>query len=265
MLSGQTFGKMRGMGVLLCLALALLLAVSSCGSDEQEEILVFAAASLADVMERISHEFAGEEGVRVRFNLGGSTALAQGIVHGAPADAFISAGPQPMDLLEEQGFLVADTRVDILTNELVLVGRASEGIASVDDLVTTGARVAIADPELAPAGRYAREALQSLKVWQRLEPRLVPGPNVRVALGYVETGNVDAGIVYRTDFLASEGLEILAQIPPESHSPILYPAAVVHPSQHVDPAQKFLDFLRSAEAGEVFREHGFIPIPPGEE
>ena len=251
------------MGVLLCLALVLLLVSSSCASDEREEILVFAAASLTDVMKTLGQQFAQSEGVKVRFNLGGSTNLAQQIIRNAPADALILAGPEPMNNLEERGLIASDTRVDLLTNELVVVGRAGVadkmGIHSLEDLASADVRVAIANPDLAPAGWYAREALQNLGLWQRLQPRLVPSLDVRVALGYVETGNVDAGIVYRTDTLKGEGLEILAPIPEESHSPIVYPAGVVGRSRHGEAARKFLEYLRGGEARETFREYGFIP------
>lgn len=250
-------------GLLLFLCATLLLVVSSCGSDEREEILVFAAASLTDVLEELGREFTDNEGIKVSLNFGGSTELAQQIVRGAPADAFIAAGLRPMEMLEERGLLEADTRVDLLTNELVVVGRPDaahdKGIDAVDDLPGADARVAIAVPELAPAGWYAREALQNLGLWRQLEPRLVFALNVRFALGYVESGNADAGIVYRTDTRVSKGLQVLASIPEESHSPIVYPADAIRSSNHLEAAQKFLVFLHGDDARRAFREHGFVP------
>ena len=129
-----------------------------------------------------------------------------------------------------------------------------------EDLSNNDVRVAIADPDLAPAGRYAREALQNLGLWERLETRLVPSANVRVALGYVETGNVDVGLVYLTDTQIRDGLEVLARVPAEAYSPIVYPAGVLEGSLHVEAARKFLAFLGGVEAGETLREHGFIPL-----
>ena len=228
---------------------------------------MFAAASLADVLDRLGEEFTERDGARVRFNLGGSTSLSQQIIRGAPADAFISAGPQPMDSLEEQDLLVAGTRADLLTNELVVVGPADlaerRGIRSLEDLAGADVRVSIAAPELAPAGRYAREALESLGLWERLRPRMVYAPNVRVALTYVETGNVDAGIVYLTDIRTTKSLVPVLAVPEESHSPIVYPAAVVKDSTHAETARRFLVFLQGEEAGRVFVEHGFA-APGGE-
>ena len=254
------------MVALLVLALALLLVAPSCTGDEREEILVFAAASLSDVMEQLGQKFTEREGVRVRFNLGGSTALAQQIIRGAPADAFVSAGAEPMDILAIRNLLMLDTHVDVLTNDLVLVSRPSRGqnvrVATLEDLSNEDVRVAIADPGLAPAGRYAREALMNLGLWRQLQPRMVPAPDVRAALGYVVTGNVDAGIVYRTDARVVDGLQIVATIPKETHSPIVYPGAVVARSRHVNAARRFLVFLTGEEAQETFRRHGFMPPPP---
>ena len=248
--------------VLLFLCTFLALVISSCGNDHREEILVFAAASLTDVMDQLGREFTEREGVKTNFNFGGSTELAQQIIRGAPADALVFAGLQPVEVLEERGLLATHTRVDLLRNELVLVGRDAAhetGIDSVEDLARADGKVAIAVPELAPAGWYAREALQNMGLWQQLEPRLVFALNVRFALSYVESGNADAGIVYRTDTMMSKDLQILASIPEESYSPIVYPAAAVGRSRHLEAAQKFLLFLQGDEATEAFQRHGFLP------
>lgn len=243
-----------------------LLTTSSCSDGNGEEILVFTAASLTDVMAQLGEEYTQKEGVKVTFNVGGSTAIAQQIIRGAPADAIISAGPGPMDALEEQGLLVSDTRLNLLTNVLVLVSSrpVSEtgGITSIVDLAHSGSNmtIAIANPDLAPAGRYAREALENLGLWEDLEPRIVPSANVRIALGYVKTGNVDVGIVYRTDMWTTEGISTLATIPSESHSLIVYPAGVLESSIHRETAREFLLFLKSPEATETFHEYGFTTI-----
>ena len=251
------------MKAILCLALVLLLVGSSCVSDEREEILVFAAASLTEVMERLGDRFAESDGTKVSFNLGGSAALAQQIIRGASADVFISAGSKPMDKLENGNHLVSDSKVLLLTNELVLIGAPDLAdrleIDSVDDLADVDVRLAIADPDLAPAGDYAREALENLGLWHRVKDRVVPASDVRVALGYVETGNVDAGIVYRTDTRLSDDVRIIATIPIESYEPIVYPAAVVKRSRHIGAARRFLEYLKGEEARDIFREFGFVP------
>ncbi|MCE2462795.1 MAG: molybdate ABC transporter substrate-binding protein [Dehalococcoidia bacterium] len=249
-------------GVLFFL-LVLLVAATSCGSDEEDEIVVFTAASLTEVMEQLGLYFTESEGIKVRFNPGGSTSLAQKIIRGAPADAFVFAGPQPMAMLDERGLIVTDSTLELLVNELVLVARSSTAdeieVSSIEEMGDAGLRVAIADPDLAPAGRYARESLQNLGLWQRLEHGLVFGLDVRVTLGYVETGNVDAAIVYRTDAQIVEGLEVLASIPKGSHSPIVYPAGAVVRSSRVEEVGEFLRFLQGDKAKETFQEYGFIP------
>ena len=251
---------MRGV---LFLLLVLLMAVTSCGGDEEDEILVFTAASLTEVMEQLGLYFTEMEGIKVRFNPGGSTSLAQQIIRGAPADAFVFAGSQPMPMLDERGLIAPDSTVKLLVNELVLVARSSTAdeieVSSIEEMGDANLRLAIADPDLAPAGRYAREALQDLGLWQQLEHRLVFGLDVRVTLGYVETGNVDAAIVYRTDAQIVEGLEVLASIPEGSHSPIVYPAGVVVRSSNAEEAGEFLRFLQGDKARETFQEYGFIP------
>ena len=248
---------------LLYALLFLVLLASSCGGEEKEEILVFTAASLTDVMVPIADKFAEQEGIRVNLSFGGSAALAQQVIRGASSDVFIFAGPGPADRLEEHGFVAPDTRVNILTNDLVLVVRSSKvqdlGIFSVDDLVDSGFLIAIADPDLAPAGNYAREALEYLGIWDDLEGDLIRGFDVRVAVGYVETGNVDVAIVYRTDTTTGNNLAVVGSVPKGSHSPIVYPAGIIEGSGHAQAARRFLTFLQGEIARGVFREHGFVP------
>ena len=245
-----------------CLAIVLLPMVASCGGDDSDEILVSAAASLTGLMERLDQQYTEAEGIRVRFNLGGSTPLAQQIVRGAPADVFVPAGPGPMRRLEAEGLLDPGSRVDLLTNELVVVGpwgTQQPGSRRVQEMLLGAGRLSIADPDLAPAGHYAREALRNLGIWEELESRLVYGTDVRVALRYVETRNVDLAIVYLTDALANDDVTVLWTLPEDSHSPIVYPAAVLAGSKHLKAARGFLEFLQSPQAGATFREFGFVP------
>ena len=249
------------MRVLLGLVLAVALVAAACGNDEREEVLVFVAASLTDAMERVGREFTEAEGVRVNFNLGGSGSLAQQIIRGAPADVFISAGDQPMDLLQDRDMLVPGSRRALLSNELVLVipeGRSQ--LATVEELATADIRVAIADPDLAPAGVYAREALQSMDLWDDLGSRLILGQDVRVTLGYLKTGNIDSAIVYRTDVREGQGFDVVASFPEGSHTPIVYPGAVLSRSSHREAAAAFLRYLSDDRGRQVLRDFGFVPL-----
>ena len=249
------------MRALLGLALAAALTAAACGNGEREEVLVFVAASLTDAMERLEREFAEVEGIRVKRNVGGSGSLARQIVRGAPADVFISAGDQPMDLLQDRDMLAPGTRMALLSNDLVLVAaRGDTRLASVEDLAAADVRVAIADPDLAPAGVYAREALQSMGLWEALGPRTILGQDVRAALGYVRTGNVDAAIVYKTDVAEGQGLDVVASFPAGSHAPILYPGAVLSRSSHQDAALAFLTYLSEERGRQALRDFGFVPL-----
>ena len=247
------------------LAVLLIAVAVACASGEKESILVYTAASLADAVEEIADGYTEETGTGVELHLGGSTALARQIVRGAPGDVFLSAGAGPMDVLEGYALIDPASRRDILTNRLVLVGKPSVseamGITSIEDLREAGGvRIAIADPELAPAGQYAREALVSLGLWERLEASVLPSPHIRAALSYVETGNADVGIIYVTDLGAADEVQVLEEIPSENHSPIIYPAAVLI-SGKGGSASSFVEYLADDEASRIFRSHGFTSLP----
>ena len=255
------------MKVLLFVCGSLLLfttsALSGCTTDRQEEILVFAAASTTDVMQRLGDVFSRQHQVKVSFNFGGSTALSSQIIRGAPADAFIAAGQQPMGELKQRGLLESGSRIALLTNDLVIVMPASGAspAANTVELLNQAKRIVIADPALAPAGGYTQVALMNMGLWDKLLPKLVYGADVRTTLGYVESGNVDAAIVYATDVRGAKGLRIMASIPSNLYPTILYPGAVLKNSAHKETAQAFLTFLGSAQAADIFREYGFTPVP----
>ena len=241
------------------LALLLVLPLLGCSSSE-EELLVFAAASLRDALEEVGDEFHETHGIRVRFSYGGSVAMAQQLARGAPADLFLSAGPGPMDTLQRQGLLEPGTRVDLLGN--VLVAIAGEGVdATLSEprglLSPEVRRVAVADPQLAPAGAYAREALQSLGLWAPLEPKLVMGADVRTVLAYVESGNADAAVVYASDASIAPDLRVLWAFAPDTHSPLVYPVAALRETGNPQGARLFREFLLRTEAGGVFERFGF--------
>ena len=242
---------------------AALVGVVGCSSpqDGNEEILVFAAASLGHALGEIEAAYESRGRWRVAVSYGASQALAQQIASGAPADMFVSAGEFPVRFLDEGGLL--DTvRVDLLTNKLVVAVRSASDIrlASVDDLGAPWVRrVAVADPRLAPAGRYARDSLVELGLWDGLQPKLVFGQDVRATLAFVESGNVDAALVYATDAMAATTVEALDIVPADSYPRIVYPVALVKASRQKEGASDFLDFLRGSEALLTFAKYGFEP------
>jgi molybdate transport system substrate-binding protein len=202
--------------------------------------------------------------LKLTFNYGGSGALEQQIESGAPVDAFISAAPKPMDRLTAKDLILTDTRRDLLQNQLVLIApKNNAGPNSFQDLADPNVKlIALGEPASVPAGDYGRQVLESLQVWQSVQSKLVLAKDVRQVLSYVETGNADAGIVYATDAHESAGVRVAATAPPGSHTPVVYPAAVVKTSQHAAAAREFLTFLAGPDAKAVFARHGFLPVSP---
>lgn len=222
-------------------------------------VLVSAAISLTDALIEVERAFRSGGGDPVRFNFAGSNVLARQIINGAPADLFISADGAQMNLVEGGG--AVERPIALLGNRLAVVTPRGQG-GRVPDLATLASlrRIAVADPSAVPAGVYARAYLQRAGVWEAVEPRLLPLANVRAALNAVEAGGVDAGIVYESDAAASRNVD-LAFIPDGPAAPrIVYPAAVVRRARNRDGALRFLEYLRSPEAAEIFRRYKFQPL-----
>ena len=241
--------------------LTIVLAAFACQGSGRPTLLVFAAASLTDSLTEVGRAFESQGDTDVSFSYGASQLLAQQIVKGAPADVFIPAGEFPVEFLEEEG-LIGSGPVSLLSNKLVLVTRPDIGqLESIEDLRTDlVGRLAVADPDLAPAGTYARESLMRLGLWEQLRRKLLIGTDVRATLSYVETGNADAAIVYRTDAATAEGVQILDLVPQDSYSDIVYPALVVSETDHRTQADRFLEFLSSEVASAIFARYGFEPV-----
>ena len=228
-------------------------------------VLLFAAASTTTAIEDAMRVFAGRGLGAVRASFAGSSALAQQIANGAPADIFVSANRQWMDFLSREKAIVEANRVDLLSNRLVLVVPAASPmtsrIASAFPLVRAlgDGRLALGDPDHVPAGLYARAALTSLGVWDAVAARLAPMADVRAALVLVERGEATAGVVYATDARITRGVRVVGLLPADSHPPIIYPAAVVAGHDR-PPVRRFFEFLTSAEAATIFARHGFAAV-----
>ncbi|HEX9984858.1 MAG TPA: molybdate ABC transporter substrate-binding protein [Thermoanaerobaculia bacterium] len=218
------------------------------------DVKVFAAASLTDALQEIARSYERQTGDRVVFNFGGSSILARQIEQGAPADLFLSADEEKMNVLQRRGLIVTPTRVSILSNTLVVVG---ERIRNVRELANVR-RIALAEPSSVPAGIYAKEYLRKAGLWERVAQKIVPTENVRAALAAVESGNVDAAIVYRTDVLLSKRVPVAYEIPRAEGPRISYPFALVKGAR--PGAGRFLAYLRSPAARAIFVRHGFIAL-----
>ncbi len=246
----------------LLLATAWLLSVSFAAGLPQSktELTVSAAISLKDALDEIAQLYRGKHaGVTIHFNLGGSGTLQRQVEQGAPVDIFISASPDQMDALESKGLILAGTRQDMVKNSVVLiVPKEKEGISSFEDLTKPEAKtIAVGEPQTVPAGKYAQQVLMHFGLYDKVKTKLVLGKDVREVLAYVATGNADAGIVYITDAKISEQVKIVATAPDDSHSPIIYPLAVIKDSKNIAAAKEFAEFLLSAPARDVFKKYGF--------
>lgn len=257
----------------LCAAFFLLLAACSTTQTaphatepekpqaSQVELMVSAAASLTDALNEMKPAFEAENpGTTLTFNFGGSGKLAQQIEQGAPSDLFLSASKKDMDALDQKQLIVKDTVQDITRNSLVLITNNSHpaAISSFEELNNPAlAHIAFGEPETVPAGRYTKETLTSLKLWDSLTGKFVFGSDVRQVLTFVESGNADVGMVYASDAAASKNVKVLATAKPEWHKPIVYPGAVVTASQHPEAAKAFLAYLTSEKGKAILQKYGF--------
>ena len=247
------------------LALLCILFGSPAGA---ETTLVFAAASLTDVLSDLAQGFEDETGHEVVLSYAASSVLARQIENGAPAALFVSASTAWMDYLGDRGLIDPESRVDVARNRLVLAAApgmlADLRIADLSTRLRAGidGKVAIADPAHVPAGIYAREALESLGLWAVAEPHLARMADVRAALTLLRRGEAVLGIVYASDAAALPDVVALDTFPADSHAPIVYPAATV--AAGTDPvAVEFLDFLAGRRARDAFDRAGFSAADGG--
>jgi molybdate transport system substrate-binding protein len=263
MAGNRVGGLRRGVAALVAACLVGGISGMAAGRAEAQELLVFAAASLSDALDAVIAGYPGD--AKVAASYASSSTLARQIEQGAPADAFISANPQWMDYLAERGLIRAGSRADLLGNGLVLVApgdRAIElEIAPGFDLpgALDGGHLAMGDPDHVPAGIYGKAALESLGVWDAVEPAVVRADNVRAALVLVARGEAPLGIVYSSDALAEPGVRVVGRFPPDSHPPIVYPVAVMAESRH-PAAGDFVAYLESAPAAALFERYGFAVL-----
>lgn len=246
------------------LVLASLLLAGCSKQVPETPLTVFAAASLKESMDAASARYQAATGTPVRVSYAGSSALARQIAEGAPADVFVSADLDWMDWLHQRNLVEDGTRIELLANTLVLVGPRTNGTTQIDlmpgsdllPMLGSDGRLAVALTDSVPAGKYAKAALQSLGMWEALQPRLAESENVRAALLLVANGEAPLGIVYGSDARAEPRVVVRAMFAEDTHPAIVYPAAVLKASSHADAAA-FVQWLRSPEAATIFREHGF--------
>jgi molybdate transport system substrate-binding protein len=253
---------MRG-AVRWVFALLLVATFVASRAAAAEDLLVYAAASLTDALKEIGADFEKAHPVHVAFNFGASSTLARQIQEGAPADVFFSADEAKMDALAEKRLIVRATRRSILSNTLVVVVPSDRAVRllRIADLASTRiTAIAVAEPTTVPAGIYAKEYLLKMHLWEKVTDRLIPTDNVRATLDAVESGNADAGIVYKTDALISKKVRVAYEVPLREGPRISYPAAVVAGAEHEAAARAFVRYLTSNAAQKVFVRFGFLLI-----
>ncbi|MCX7614837.1 MAG: molybdate ABC transporter substrate-binding protein [Clostridiales bacterium] len=235
-------------------------AVADVGS-ENVELTIAAAASLIDVTAEIAKEYEKiADNVKLHFTYGSSGSLQVQIEQGAPVDIFISAAQKQMDALDKGGLILSDTRANLLENKLMLITPKDSkiNIKSFLDLTEEKVKkIAIGDPSSVPAGEYAKNVCTNLRIWDRVKEKCNMGTDVRQVLTWVETGDVDCGIVYKTDAAKTNKITIVCEAPADSAEKIIYPVSVLKNSKHASEATDFIDFLKTDKAIGLFEKYGF--------
>ncbi len=245
---------------LSAIALLFVLLINCAPNSPKSALTVSAAASLRNVLEEVKQDYAkSHPDVKINYNFGASGALQQQIEQGADVDVFISAAAKQMDALQSKNLLLADTRKNLLGNQVVLiVPKNANNISSFTDLKSNRiTKIALGEPKSVPAGKYAQEVLSYFKILEPTKSKFIFAKDVRQVLSYVETENVDAGIVYVTDANQSKLVKVIATAPAQSHSPVVYPVAVMQSSKNLAQAKSFTDFLLSKEAINIYQKYGF--------
>ncbi len=258
--------------LLLCLMIALfsMALITGCSNQKSTtpptppqkiELNISAAASLKDVLIEIQKNYeAKNPNIKLSYNLGSSGSLQKQIEQGAPADIFFSASPKQMNGLEAKNLINKSTRKNMVENKLVIVvpKSSTNSITRYEDLAKNEfQKIGIGETTTVPAGQYAQEVLKHLGIWDKVQNKAVLAKDVRTVLTYVETGNVEAGIVYKTDAASSDKVTIAATAPEGSHQPILYPIAILSATKQPKAAEDFLNYLTTPECKTIFEKYGF--------
>lgn len=228
-------------------------------TEPSVELNISAAASLKEAMGEIQTEFQKvKPNVTLTFNFGASGSLQQQIEQGAPCDIFISAGQSQMKALDEKSLLLENTKKDLVTNDLVLVGPKDTTITGLSDLNTDKVKkIAVGEPKSVPAGKYADEVFQNLGIKDAISSKLVFAKDVKEVLAWSTSGNADVGFAYKSDALSSDNAKIIETVPGDKHSPIKYPIGILKATKNADAAKAFEDFLFSDTSKKIFEKYGY--------
>lgn len=260
---------MQPMNTFARLRLAALVAacLAATGAQAEEKLTVFAAASLKNALDAVNTACEAEVGEKAVISYAASSALAKQIESGAPADIFMSADLDWMKYLSDKNLTKSDTEVRLLGNEIVLVAPADSSVSAdiaggfdLSALVGDG-KLAMANVDSVPAGKYGKAALQKLGAWDGVSGKVAQAENVRAALALVSSGEAPLGIVYKTDAASDPKVKVVGTFPADSHPPIIYPVAQTAESKDAE-TPKFLRCLQSAKAKTLFEAQGFNVLTP---
>ena len=256
--------KITLLSTIVLLTIALFVSLIGCAPKQPITLNISAAMSLTDALKEINSLYMQEKpNVTITPNFASAGTLQKQIENGAPADVFFSAAAAQMDALQKQGLILDDTRKNILTNTLVLVvpSDSTLGITSFKDLAGDKVKqIAIGDPKSVPCGTYAQQTFDEFGITDQLQSKLILGSDVRQILTYVESGNVDAGIVWTTEAKTSTKVKVVAIAPDDINAKVVYPVAVIKASKNPDAAKDYENFLFSQQAKEIFEKYGFIVV-----
>jgi molybdate transport system substrate-binding protein len=247
------------------LIVALVAGLGAGLARADESVIVFAAASMKTALDQVAAAFHADSGVETKISYGGSLALARQLTQGAPADIFVSADEDSMDEAAKGKAIKPESRIDFLANTLVVVANKTSSLETLsltaEDMGAAigSGKLVTGEVDSVPVGKYAKEALTNLKLWDIVSPHLAMTDNVRAALAFVARNEAPLGIVYATDAAAEPAVKVVATFPASSHKPIVYPAALIATSANPSAAKLF-DFLRSPAARAIFERQGFKPL-----
>lgn len=254
--------NVKKVSILIMAGLLIISILSGCTKNsEQVELLVSAAASMTDVLGELAESYKSKvPDVKLNFTFGSSGALQTQIEEGAPVDIFMSAAEKQMTALEEKDLLVEGTKKTLLLNKVVLVAPIDSDIElrAFEDLATDKVRkIGLGESSGVPVGEYSQEIFTNLNLLDKIKDKSVYGSDVRTVLTWVESGEVECGVVYATDAASSDKVRVITQAPVGSHKEVTYPVAVIKDSKNIEAAKAFLDYLSTDEAAKIFEKYGF--------
>jgi molybdate transport system substrate-binding protein len=240
---------------------ALLFLLNGCGSSDKKELSISAAASLQGTMKIVKKEYEKKHpDVKLTFNYGSSGMLQRQIEQGAPVDVFLSASPVHTEALKRKSLLLKGTGQPFVKNTLVLITSQKRDFSGIEGLLKNKGEIAIGTPGAVPAGDYARSAFKSLGVWGTLKNRLIFAKDVRHVLTLVEQDSTSAGVVYKSDALSSQKVQILEEFDRNLYSDIDYTSGVAAGSSKKKEALAFLKYLKQPHIQKLFAQQGFTPL-----